>query len=112
MQEELEATFSYDAFVAEEQVGERCRQLAELLTARLRGRTSQSASELLEDAVGTLRSLGHDLWSWDAEESWGWDYMRARAGQGLRLHLQLEDGEGRPIEPRVVVSFTPPRPSQ
>jgi hypothetical protein len=50
--------------------------------------------------VDELKTLGHDLWSWDSDgenvETWGGDYMRpAVAG---RLIINFEFGEGARVE--------------
>ncbi len=98
----LESDYAFTRFCADADAAARCARLAERLHGRMK--EHPSAAAVLAGAVRELRALGHDLWSWDAGERWGWDYVERREGRGLRL--ELVDG---PSGLEVDVEFVPSR---
>jgi hypothetical protein len=97
--------FSFDAFVGAADRDALCRNLAAILTQRLRD--SPCPPVALTAAVQELRLLGHDLWSWEHDEIWGRDYMTRRAGAGLLVTRTCNEDED-PVEETVQVEFQPP----
>jgi len=91
--------FRFAAFVAAGDRQALCRRLESVLTQRLRN--SPNPPQIFLSAMQELKSLGHDLWSWDTDRLWGNDYGTRRHGAGL---VVSRDGE------TVEVRFDPPAP--
>jgi hypothetical protein len=51
-----------------------------------------------------LKTAGHDLWIWEPGEVWGYDYVTARQGAGLRVTCHVDDDES--AASAVAVEFT------
>ena len=100
----IPAEFSFAAFLADPDPASRCRALEAILAQRLA--ESPHPPSVLERAALELRSLGHDLWSWDPDRLWGADYVTRREGAGLTLALYGED-EDDDEAPGIEVEFSP-----
>lgn len=99
--------FSFEAFSNAPDRGALCRQLASVVAERLRGSAHPPAA--LELAIKELEDLGHNLWSWDAERVWGWDYVMRRPGAGLIVTRSAgEDEDENTREEVVAIEFRPP----
>lgn len=70
---------------------ERCRELAYVLTERLKGASAFHQS--VESLVSGLRALGHDLWSFDESddmEVWGPNY-ETPSGPGIVVTFRSDE---------------------
>ncbi len=102
--------FAFDAFLKTSNREVLCRRLATLLTHRIK--ESPSPGQAFVGAMGELKMLGHDLWSWDDDVYWGPDYVTRRPDAGLvitRYGEDSDDDEGAEDDAELVsVEFRPP----
>jgi hypothetical protein len=101
--------FAFTEFKSDADPTDRCHRLEAMFAARLADHPSPEA--VLESAATELRALGHDLWSWENDRMWGWDYVTKRSGGGMRLSLCVkdDDDDGPGEAPRIAVEFRSPK---
>lgn len=82
--------FDFQSFEALSSAGRqsRARELAVYLSERLR--EADDFDDEVGRLIGSLRSQGHDLWSWDESDDfqlWGPDYQNRDVIRGLVIHF-------------------------
>ena len=95
----IEQRYSRPAFDRASDVADLSTALEALLHRRLEGAADRAAE--VERIIADLRTVGHDLWSWDESGSaavWGGDYVRRPYDKRLVLRVVYDEPGGVEVE--------------